>query len=509
MVAQLGNRRKYRVTLGIGSNVASLAVGAAAAAAIVVGAAVLVPQFAPEQVDEAAELVADVPAVEVEVLNTDVAKSVVSKAAETLLTVAPVREEFLMFSDGFATIAGKAAPGATVEVIVAGESMERVVADANGNFGATLFIEPSDQPRVMRLIADPDGAAVPSAETYFVQPSVVAVAAATPELPTADADVETVAAAVSEETSTADAVVAEVGEATDNVTEADETVEIAAVVDDVSVAVEDTVTEAAGDVSADVADEASEAAEIVAEVTEAVADTDEVVAVVDPIAPEPNDTEVVADTEVAQVEEPTATEEKATQEVVADASEPTSPAVLVADADGVRVLQPALSDQSPEVMSNVALDTITYDEAGEVLIAGRALGQGSVQVYLDNQPITTTLINEQGDWRTDLPDVDTGVYTLRIDEVSAEGDVVSRIETPFQREEPEDVAAVFAEEVKDDAFEVAVRTVQPGSTLWAIAREEFGEGVMYVAVFEANKDRIRNPDLIYPGQVFLIPEVTE
>ena len=56
MVAQLGNRRKYRVTLGIGSNVASLAVGAAAAAAIVVGAAVLVPQFAPEQVDEAAEL---------------------------------------------------------------------------------------------------------------------------------------------------------------------------------------------------------------------------------------------------------------------------------------------------------------------------------------------------------------------------------------------------------------------------------------------------------------------
>jgi nucleoid-associated protein YgaU len=504
MVAQLGNRRKYRVTLGIGSNVASLAVGAAAAAAIVVGAAVLVPQFAPEQVDEAAALVSDGLAVEVEVLDTDVAEDVVSKAAETLLTVAPVREEFLMFPDGFATIAGKAAPGATVEVIVAGESMERVVADANGNFGATLFIEPSDQPRVMRLIADPDGAAVPSAETYFVQPTVVAVAATTPELPTADTDVETVAAAVSEETD-----VAQVAETTADVTEAVETVEIAAVADDVSVAVEDTVAEAASDVAADVADEASEAAEIVAEVTEAVADSDVVVAVVDPIAPEPNDTEVVADTEVAQVEEPTATEETATQEVVADVSEPTSPAVLVADADGVRVLQPALSDQSPEVMSNVALDTITYDEAGEVLIAGRALGQGSVQVYLDNQPITTTLINEQGNWRTDLPDVDTGVYTLRIDEVSTDGDVVSRIETPFQREEPEDVAAVFAEEVKDDAFEVAVRTVQPGSTLWAIAREEFGEGVMYVAVFEANKDRIRNPDLIYPGQVFLIPEVTE
>ncbi|MCL4066794.1 LysM peptidoglycan-binding domain-containing protein [Pseudomonas sp. GX19020] len=48
-------------------------------------------------------------------------------------------------------------------------------------------------------------------------------------------------------------------------------------------------------------------------------------------------------------------------------------------------------------------------------------------------------------------------------------------------------------------------TVQPGHTLWAIAREEFGEGVLYVQLFEANRDRILDPDLIYPGQVFTIP----
>ena len=49
-------------------------------------------------------------------------------------------------------------------------------------------------------------------------------------------------------------------------------------------------------------------------------------------------------------------------------------------------------------------------------------------------------------------------------------------------------------------------TVQPGFTLWRIAREQFGDGVMYVQVFEANKDKIRDPDLIYPGQVFTIPK---
>lgn len=49
-------------------------------------------------------------------------------------------------------------------------------------------------------------------------------------------------------------------------------------------------------------------------------------------------------------------------------------------------------------------------------------------------------------------------------------------------------------------------TVQPGFTLWGIAEQSLGDGVAYVQVFEANKDKIRDPDLIYPGQVFTIPK---
>lgn len=49
-------------------------------------------------------------------------------------------------------------------------------------------------------------------------------------------------------------------------------------------------------------------------------------------------------------------------------------------------------------------------------------------------------------------------------------------------------------------------TVQPGFTLWGIAQERYGDGVLYVQVFEANRDKIKNPDLIYPGQVFSVPE---
>ena len=51
-------------------------------------------------------------------------------------------------------------------------------------------------------------------------------------------------------------------------------------------------------------------------------------------------------------------------------------------------------------------------------------------------------------------------------------------------------------------------TVQPGSTLWGIATENYGDGFLYVRVFEANREQIRNPDLIYPGQIFTVPSAS-
>lgn len=180
----------------------------------------------------------------------------------------------------------------------------------------------------------------------------------------------------------------------------------------------------------------------------------------------------------------------------------TRSAVLRSDEEGVTVIQPPTpGDVAPEVMSVVALDAITYSDQGEVELSGRATGDGFVQVYLDNAPITTSRITENGGWRSELPEVDTGVYTLRIDEVDAEGNVTSRVETPFKREDEEVLQAATVE-----GRAIQEVTVQPGNTLWGISRERYGEGLLYVRIFEANRDRIRNPDLIYPGQVFNFPD---
>ncbi len=186
--------------------------------------------------------------------------------------------------------------------------------------------------------------------------------------------------------------------------------------------------------------------------------------------------------------------------------QPPAPSVLLADRDGVRVVQSSAGQ--PEAMSNVSIDAISYDAQGEVALAGRATGSESVRVYLNNQPVIDAEIGEGGQWRVELPEVDTGTYTLRVDEIDAQGTVISRAETPFLREAVKAIQAIEKEQ-QDTTTEfapVSLLTVQPGNTLWGIAREKYGEGLLYVRVFEANTDRIRDPDLIYPGQIFTVPD---
>ncbi len=216
-------------------------------------------------------------------------------------------------------------------------------------------------------------------------------------------------------------------------------------------------------------------------------------------------TPILADPQSPALDQTTELKTSPTPETTPSPTVPTDvPAVILVDADGVKVVQPPrAASQGPEVMSTVALDSISYSDDGEVELAGRGRRDGSVRVYLDNTPITTSRIREDGNWRTELPDVDTGVYTLRVDEVDAAGEVISRVETPFQREDQDTIDTATA--AQDAQTRAEIITVQPGSTLWAIAKSQYGEGLYFVRVYEANKDRIRDPDLIYPGQIFDIP----
>ena len=48
--------------------------------------------------------------------------------------------------------------------------------------------------------------------------------------------------------------------------------------------------------------------------------------------------------------------------------------------------------------------------------------------------------------------------------------------------------------------------IRRGDTLWAISRETYGRGIRFTVIYLANGGQIRDPDLIYPGQVFRLPK---
>ena len=48
-------------------------------------------------------------------------------------------------------------------------------------------------------------------------------------------------------------------------------------------------------------------------------------------------------------------------------------------------------------------------------------------------------------------------------------------------------------------------TVISGDCLWNIAKKFYGNGSQYTKIYNANTDKIKNPNLIYPGQVLVIP----
>ncbi len=148
---------------------------------------------------------------------------------------------------------------------------------------------------------------------------------------------------------------------------------------------------------------------------------------------------------------------------------------------------------------SLGVDTIDYDDEGLVVISGRASPGSFLTVYLDDEKV--------GEVEMDLGDrlwsfrpegrLAEGRYRLRVEQL-LEGQVKNQIELPFHH-------AKFAGLAEDDDEGRKV-VVQPGNSLWRIARKTLGEGTRYVIIYEANRLQIEDENLIYPGQVFTIPE---
>lgn len=163
-------------------------------------------------------------------------------------------------------------------------------------------------------------------------------------------------------------------------------------------------------------------------------------------------------------------------------------AVLVPSAGAARVLQ---AERRPSAAS---LDVVEYAEGGAIRFSGGAAAGARVRLYVDDRAAGDAAADAEGRWSlTPGTDVPAGLHRVRVDALNAAGRVVGRVELPFQR-------ATAAEGPGPGRA-----VVQPGQSLWRIARTTYGSGVRYTVIYLANREQIRNPALIYPGQTFAVP----
>ena len=161
------------------------------------------------------------------------------------------------------------------------------------------------------------------------------------------------------------------------------------------------------------------------------------------------------------------------------------------DEDQVAAAEPSdAADEGP-----IVLGSVDYDDKGDLTFTGKGEPETDLNVYIDDEHVGTVETTEEGDWQVEPEaDVEPGSYTLRVDQVDPAGVVLARIETPLVRARPELL-------MLGDAIVV----VQPGNSLWRIARRTLGGGIHFTEIYEANRSQIGDPALIYPGQIFTVP----
>ena len=485
---------------------------------------VVIEEAAPEPVVKEEPAAPEAPVVE-DAQEAEAEAEPTPEVVEPPVIRRPVIEVARVDPSGEVLLAGQGTAKAVIEALVDDAVAASGEIGADENFVLFFDIDPSDQPRIISLRRIDGDEFIYSEQEVIVAPGqikapiAVAVAEEAPE-PETEPAAEPLEAAI--EATTEDVTVAAVQEATTEETESVASEEPVAQIAEASEAEGDTVAR----ISTQNVDESTQenvetatvrVATAVETTTEAVTETATAVAIESEdataeISETPAVEEAVEDTiEVTEAASEEAVEEAAEVEIAKTPEQPIqeeeaqqeeTPTVMIADVSGVKIVSKApASAENPEIF----LDTISYDDEGALTLAGRGVPSGLVRLYLNNAVIGETTTDALGAWSYDASAIEPGVYTLRIDQLNADASkVLARMESPFKREARSKLQKQLS--AAESPARINVVTVQPGNTLWGISRERYGQGILYVQVFEANRDKIRDPDLIYPGQIFNLPD---
>ena len=223
------------------------------------------------------------------------------------------------------------------------------------------------------------------------------------------------------------------------------------------------------------------------------------------IQAKPDDGEIVVSKEAGIISIPSGE-----GEVLAMVSEP---------GEATRILQkPEVeSTPEPEIVAEVKVATLTpvsvqaVDvETGAVFIAGTGNPGSRASIYLDGVYEGSVVIAQNGSFLFEMDQgLQAGIHDLRVDMQGSDGgEVLSRASIVIEHE-LEQLLTAKAEVV--DEKKPTIQTgrsviIRRGDSLWKVSRRMLGEGKKYTLIFSANDDQISDPHLIFPGQVFNVPD---
>jgi len=195
---------------------------------------------------------------------------------------------------------------------------------------------------------------------------------------------------------------------------------------------------------------------------------------------------------------------------------------------------PAVSPRSPDTDESVPVfDIARIERTGDAVIAGRAAPGAIVELLRNGERHDRTVADQSGQFVMVPPRLPPGDYELTLrsrqpdgkqatskqnvvvalaEVESSSGVVRSRAAVPF--DVPETVVANrFVLDRADGSSQahqpsqpkIATTVVSRGDSLWRISRVTYGEGLRYAVVYKANQAQIRDPNRIYPGQIFVLP----
>jgi nucleoid-associated protein YgaU len=165
--------------------------------------------------------------------------------------------------------------------------------------------------------------------------------------------------------------------------------------------------------------------------------------------------------------------------------------------------------------SSISVEAVEI-EGSSMFVAGAADPGRRVLAYADNIVIGEAVASAAGRFLIETErELALGDHMIRVDAVGADGtEVLARAAVPFTNEGvADDIGDVSSAPPGARATETTGNVngsviIRRGDTLWRISRRVYGQGMRYSAIYLANQNQIKDPDRIWPGQVFRVPEET-